>query len=125
MKNAARTAAILLLAAFSLACGREEHAIAAQLTGGDPDRGKKAIRQYGCYTCHTIPGIANANAVVGPPLDRMGVRVYIAGRLPNTPENMIRWIIDPRGVEAHTAMPDTGVTPADARDITAYLYTLR
>jgi cytochrome c len=38
---------------------------------------------------------------------------------------MIRWIRDPRAVDSLTAMPNTGVTPADARDIAAYLYTLR
>lgn len=120
-----RAIVVVLAAMLSLACNRQAHDTAVALTGGDPARGKEAIRAYGCYTCHTIPGIANANAVVGPPLDRMGVRTYIAGRMPNTPENMMLWIRDPRSVEAHTAMPATGVTEADARHITAYLYTLR
>ena len=40
-----------------------------------------------------------------------------------TPENLIRWVIAPREVDPRTAMPDVGVSPADARDIAAYLYT--
>src|SRR5947209_2821547 len=108
-----------------LACGGDVYRAAAQSTGGDPARGAEAIRKYGCDSCHTIPGIAGAFAHVGPPLTEIGVRSYLAGQLPNTPENMEKWIRDPRGIEPHTAMPDTGVTATDARDIAAYLYTLR
>jgi cytochrome c1 len=37
----------------------------------------------------------------------------------------MRWIRDPPGVDAKTAMPRLGVTEPDARDIAAYLYTLK
>ena len=63
--------------------------------------------------------------MVGPPLDHIAQRVYIAGVLPNEPDNMIRWIENPQAVDPKTAMPYMGVTPRDARDIAAYLYTLR
>jgi cytochrome c1 len=63
--------------------------------------------------------------MVGPPLTMFAHRAYIAGQLPNQPENLVRWIQDPQGVEPGTAMPDLGVTPAVARDMAAYLYTLR
>jgi cytochrome c oxidase assembly factor CtaG/cytochrome c2 len=98
---------------------------ARRLTGGDPHNGRQAILKYGCDTCHTIPGVATADALVGPPLNRMARRAIIAGRLENTPENMIRWIRQPHVVEPGTAMPDTGVSDQHARDIAAYLYTLR
>ena len=52
-------------------------------------------------------------------------RAYIAGQLPNQPENLIRWLVDPQAIEPGTAMPDLDVTPELARDIAAYLYTLR
>ena len=81
--------------------------------------------KYGCDTCHTIPGIRTARALVGPPLTSVAGRVYLAGHLPNTPTNMEQWIQHPRANEPHTAMPEMGVTDADARDIAAYLYTLR
>jgi cytochrome c2 len=96
-----------------------------QLTGGDPDRGVEMIGRYGCAACHTIPGIRGANALVGPPLTRIASRSYLAGQIQNTPGNMVRWIQHPREVERGTAMPEMGVTDSDARDIAAYLYTLR
>jgi cytochrome c oxidase assembly factor CtaG len=95
------------------------------LTGGDPRRGRSLIQQYGCDSCHTIPGIATADAAVGPPLTDIALRVYLAGHIENTPENMIRWIQHPRRYDEKTAMPEMGVSDADSRDIAAYLYTLR
>ena len=91
----------------------------------DAERGKRAINQYACVTCHEIPGIVGANAPVGPPLKKIGTRGFIAGMLPNTSENMVRWLRHPQAVNPRSAMPDLGVTDADARDIAAYLSTLR
>ena len=87
----------------------------------DPDRGKAAIHQYACATCHRIPGIVGANAPVGPPLDDLGGRAMLAGRLPNDRDNLERWLRDPQAIKAGSAMPDLGVTGRDARDIAAYL----
>jgi putative membrane protein len=123
-----RQVAPLLVIALSLAaagCHRSADRIARQLTGGDPDKGKHAIVNYGCDTCHNIPGVLTATATVGPPLSQVALRSYLAGRIENTPENMIRWIRQPRSVDPETAMPETGVTESDGRDIAAYLYTLR
>jgi putative membrane protein len=118
---------LLIAAAFVSGCnvprGRDREA--RELTGGDPGSGAKAIHQYGCDSCHTIPGIRTAQANVGPPLSRLGVRTYLAGRLENTPENLVRWIRLPHSVDPQTAMPETGVTERDGRNIAAYLYTLR
>lgn len=94
-------------------------------TGGDPEQGKLKIRNYGCPACHTIPGITGAEALVGPPLIHWSRRVYIAGEMPNTPDNLMRWIQHPPAIEPKTAMPDMGVTEQDSRDIAAYLYTLK
>jgi cytochrome c2 len=109
----------------SVSCGGGAYREAAELTGGDPSRGKLAITKYGCDTCHTIPGVRTARALVGPPLTSVAARLYIAGHLPNTHPNMEQWIQHPRANEPHTVMPEMGVTEADARDIAAYLYTLR
>jgi cytochrome c2 len=95
------------------------------LTNADAGRGRIAIKKYGCGSCHTIPGITGAEGLVGPPLSQIASRVYIAGVLPNEPDNMIRWIENPPGIDSKTAMPNMGVTVRDARDIAAYLYTLR
>lgn len=92
---------------------------------GSVDRGKIAIRQYACIACHTVPGIVGPNARVGPPLRGMASRKYIAGVLPNTTANMVRWLRDPVEVDPLTGMPDMDVSPQHARDMAAYLATLR
>ncbi|MGH6612256.1 MAG: c-type cytochrome [Burkholderiaceae bacterium] len=91
----------------------------------DSERGRQALLQYMCLTCHEIPGVIGVQAHVGPPLDRIGTRAFIAGVIPNTPENMIRWLRNPHAIDPRTAMPDLYVTERDARDIAAYLHTLR
>lgn len=122
--------ALLLIASVLLAssCERERHARfaeAAQLTGGgDARAGIEAIRKYGCIGCHMIDGIEGAHGLVGPPLDHFAYRVYIAGKLPNTPDNLMHWIQKPQEVVPSNAMPDMGVNEKDSRDIAAYLYTL-
>jgi cytochrome c1 len=63
--------------------------------------------------------------MVGPPLDFFSRRTMIAGELPNTPDNLVRWIENPPSVEAGTAMPKLGLSDEQARDVAAYLYTLR
>ena len=119
-----------LLLAAGLALGSSgcrdvgDAAHAAALTGGEPERGRVLIRQYGCGSCHTIPGITGATAVVGPPLSGIARRAYIGGVLENSPANMMMWIRDPKAIDEKTAMPRLGVTPEHARDIAAYLYTL-
>jgi len=92
------------------------------VTRGDPKRGRDLIRQYGCGACHTIPGIAGATATVGPPLESFKKRVYIAGRLANTADELVKWLVDPRSVDPQTAMPAVGLDAAQARDVAAYLY---
>jgi cytochrome c1 len=74
--------------------------------------------------CHDIPGIRGPASDVGPPLDHIAHRAYIAGVLPNTPENMLRWLMNPPGVDPRTAMPNMGISEEQARDIAAYLATL-
>ncbi len=121
------TAVLLAWCLVAGACNREPNAreTAITLTGGDPDRGKGAIGRYGCGGCHNIPGVDGASATVGPPLDNIAVRSVLGGHLPNTPDNMMRWIQKPQTVDPKNVMPDMDVTDQDARDITAYLYTLR
>ena len=99
-------------------------AATTSMPGGDVARGELLLRDYGCHACHVIPGVAGANALVGPPLTAWAKRHYIAGSLTNTPENLIEWLQYPQRVEPGTAMPDLGVTEQDARDMGAYLYTL-
>lgn len=102
-------------------CANESAAPAAAARD-DVKRGAIALQRYGCGACHRITGIASADGIVGPPLVDMARRVYIGRGLPNTPENMARWIRAPQEFAPRSAMPDMQVTAADAADMTAYLY---
>lgn len=92
---------------------------------GNARHGRELIVSYGCGACHTIPGIHTARGVVGPPLLFFARRTMIAGELPNSPDNLMRWLQNPPAVEPKTAMPALGITDTEAHDIAAYLYTLR
>jgi cytochrome c2 len=100
---------------------REDTAIA--LTGGDPRRGEAAILRHGCAGCHVIPGVRGSAGRVGPSLQDVARRVYLGGVVTNTPEHMIDWIVDPRAIDPKTAMPATGISRREARDVAAYLYS--
>ena len=107
-------------------CGQNDAILLAQQrTDGNAGTGKHLIYSYGCGSCHRIPGIAQANANIGPPLTEFAYRRYIAGSLVNTPENLFRWIRDPQQIEPGTAMPNLGISERQAHHIAAYLYTLR
>ena len=90
----------------------------------DAGRGRLALTQYACSTCHTIPGITGSSPQVGPPLKGLASRSLIAGKLANTPDNLVRWLRHPQAIKPQTTMPDLGVTEEHARDMAAYLATL-
>jgi cytochrome c len=116
---------VMLALLGAAACTHGEADAAALTQGGDAARGKELIRAYGCGSCHTIPRVPGAEAIVGPNLQGIATRTYIAGVLPNVPQNMMRWIMNAPGVDEKTAMPDLNVNVRDARDIAAFLYTLQ
>jgi cytochrome c1 len=95
------------------------------LTGGDPKRAPKILRQFGCAACHTISNIPSPGGLAGPELSAMSERVYIAGVLPNTPENLVGWIANPQIAKPGSAMPVTGISENEAKDAAAYLLSLR
>ena len=116
----------VVLALTMVGCAPDPEITAAEiLPGANPKRGKELIQRYGCGSCHSIPGVPGADALVGPPLDRFGLRSFIAGRLQNTPEHLVRWIHNPKQVDDKTAMPNMGISKSDAVHIAGYLYELR
>jgi len=108
---------VLLLAA----CGTRRNGPA---TAGDAVAGGRDLYQLGCGSCHTIPGIIGAHGKVGPSLEGVGGRNYVAGELPNQPPNLEHWIQHPHSIHPETVMPELGVSEAQSRDIAAYLYSL-
>jgi cytochrome c2 len=114
---------LLLLSLLFAGCAAKEEATLVE--GGDPARGAQSIQRFGCHSCHRIPGIPAANSYVGPPLIAWSERQYIAGSLENRPGNLIAWIMNPQDFEPGTAMPNMNIDEQTARDIAAYLYTLK
>lgn len=112
-----------LCAALLAACadGGPVHEVA----GGDAVQGASLLAQYQCGSCHRIPGVPAARSLAGPALDAFGRRSYIGGQFPNTPDTLVRWIVDPPAMKPATLMPAMGVSQDDARHMAAYLYTLR
>lgn len=90
-----------------------------------PERSRVLLAQYGCQSCHRIEGIVGPDSLVGPPLVDWSRQKYIAGVLPNDEENLVRWLMDPQSVSPQTLMPDLGVQEAHAREMAAYLLSLR
>ena len=112
---------VVLLALWVVGCGRPSPETESD---GDPKQGAILLSAHGCGSCHTIPGVSGASGTIGPPLARYARRAYIAGKLPNQPDNLTRWIRDPQSIEPGTAMPNLPVNAAEARDMAAYLYSL-
>lgn len=82
---------------------------------------RNLFQQYVCSTCHRIPGVVGADTDVGPPLSDMWQRVYVAGVVPNTDENLRRWIRSPTTLKPQTTMPDLGVGEMHAALMAWYL----
>ncbi len=126
MKLPPITAALVLLSIAMAGCNAGKTTREVRVGDmGNAEHGKQLIAAYGCGACHMIPGVHAARGKVGPPLLYFSERTMIAGELPNTPENLTRWIQHPKAVEPKTAMPELGVSQDEADDIAAYLYTLR
>lgn len=98
---------------------------AEQITHGSVLAGKAAFVRFGCGGCHAVGKLSGPRGAVGPALDGIAARAEIAGQLANRPENMIRWLRHPQQVAPGNGMPDQGIGERDARDLAAYLYTLR
>jgi cytochrome c1 len=118
-----RHSAVIALSLLA-ACGpRAASEITLNGRAADPERGRSLAASRGCGACHTIPGVHNANGLVGPPLAHWSERTFIAGLLPNTPEQLERWIARPQSVKPGDAMPNLALPDSDAADLAAFLFT--
>ena len=91
---------------------------------GDPQVGRQLLIDKGCGGCHTVRGVPGASGLVGPNLTNVGLRPTLAGEsIPNSPEMMERWLLDPAALKPGALMPSLGLTPTEARDLTAFLFS--
>ena len=92
--------------------------------GSGPHAEAKQIIAARCGMCHKVPGVPAAMGNVGPPLAGIGTRQVIAGRFPNSRDNLLKWVSHAPQMKPGTVMPDTGLTPDQAAKVVDYLYTL-
>lgn len=94
-----------------------------------PSRGRRLVETKGCTTCHAFSGVpALAVSAIPVPLDGAALArgIELAPDLRVTRERMSRqamvaWLEDPTRQKPGTAMPDLGLTRAEAEDIAAFV----
>ena len=86
--------------------------------------GRQAIERVGCGSCHSIKGIDWPKGKVGPPLETFSRRALIAGRLPNQPELLARFVRNAPEVVPGTTMPPMPLSVEESRNVAAYLYAI-
>ena len=121
-----RSLGALACALLTSACHQNDASTeSTRVPGGDPERGRLLTQQYQCAACHYIPKVQGVNGDAGPSLEYMGRLSYIAGSIPNQPDNMIRFLQNPPAVKPGILMPALGISEDEARDMAAFMYTLR
>jgi cytochrome c2 len=89
------------------------------------EEGKALFISKACVGCHTVQEIPEAQGKVGPELTRQASNSLIAGVLPNTDENLRKWLKDPAAVKPETIMPNQGLTDSEVDALVAFLRTLK
>jgi cytochrome c oxidase subunit 2 len=90
-----------------------------------PDRAlAKAVIARNCSGCHEVRGVSQAVGRVGPSLSRIGSQQVIAGRLPNSRRNLMRWVTHAQAIEPGGVMPDIPLSRRQAAAVADYLYSL-
>ncbi len=117
-------AVVSALAALTVAACADKGPSPRGLAGADAERGRMIAEQVACAACHQIPGIKWPQGRMGGTLEGFGARTHIAGRFPNQPDILVRWLRDAPALSPDTGMPPTGLSEAEARDVAAYLYSL-
>jgi cytochrome c1 len=107
------------------ACERDGVPAEQRVFDGSPEFGRVLMAEHGCTACHAIPGVDGFSGSVGPPGDGFGRRASIAGGVPDGPMLLTAWLRDPPAIDPATLMPAMGLSEPEARDMAAYLYTLR
>jgi cytochrome c2 len=91
---------------------------------GNVERGRVLFVQQ-CAACHVVQSIPQARGQIGPDLSNEASKPQVAGVLPNTPENMARWLRNPSAVKPGTAMPNLGLNEQQVQDLVAFMATLQ
>jgi cytochrome c oxidase subunit 2 len=88
-------------------------------------RGRELFEKTACMSCHTIAGSV-ARGRFGPDLTHLMSRDTLAsGIVPNTRENLRRWVEHPDTFKPASLMPAMGFSDRELDAVTDYLMTLR
>ena len=91
--------------------------------GGNATEGKKLFETVGCQDCHVAQGFTKVRDARGtsydiaPELSRVGSK--------DNPDWLFDWVKNPRHFNPETRMPNLRLTDPEARNIVAYLTTLK
>lgn len=85
------------------------------LEGGDVEKGKELVANLGCMGCHAVEDWEGTN--FGPDLKPIGSKVNAAW--------LQDWLKNPKHYWKETRMPQMRINDEEARDISAYLLTLK
>ncbi len=103
---------------------------AAGFTSKEVAAGARLFQSFSCQGCHYIQGVTGKSTRptvdYAPDLTHMGSRSIIGGGVvPNTPYFMEQWLLDPDKIKPGVHMPNFQLSTPQARDLTAYLESLR
>lgn len=88
---------------------------------GDPKRGEDLVKNIGCLACHTVDPNEKLDITdhrsFGPNLAKTGSKTNAVW--------LYHWLKDPKHYFPQTFMPNLRLSDQEARDITAYLMSLR
>jgi cytochrome c oxidase subunit II len=105
-----------------------KEAAARSTPSGTAAAGEAAFLKQPCIGCHTIQGTTAAGKI-GPNLSHVGGRSTLAaGIMPNTPENLAKWIRNSDDSKPGSKMPPHPVALLNDQDlqaIVAYLQSLK
>jgi cytochrome c oxidase subunit 2 len=110
--------------AFTAWAARQKEPAPAPADGSPAAGGREVFRAGACVGCHTVRGVSAGT--IGPDLTHFGSRKTIAGGiLPNTPENLARWVRHAPTVKPGSIMPEQRLSDQEVTALVAYLQSLR
>jgi cytochrome c oxidase subunit 2 len=122
--NMRHRAIVLAPEAFAAGAAKQKELAVAPPDGCPAATGLQVYRTGTCVGCHTVRGVSGG--AIGPDLTHFGSRRTIAGGiLPNTPENLARWVRHAPMVKPGSLMPDQKLSDPEVAALVAYLQSLR
>jgi cytochrome c oxidase subunit II len=102
-----------------------EHEWKPAVEDANVSAGRSAFLVQSCINCHRVRG-TSAQGTYAPDLTHLMSRKTLAsGMVPNTPENLRRWVADPQTIKPGCLMPAFGLSDQERDEIVRYLLTLR